>query len=138
MPALDHCHEQVVRALEKAGWQLFRSPANFFTPSRTVYIDLEMTRQINGTRQQMMLVEVKCFPGNHGTTKELYSAIGQYLIYRAILNELELAYTLYLSVPLSIFEQVFESAVMQVVNESRINIVVIDLNNEEITQWITH
>lgn len=136
MPAVDQCHDQVVRALEKSGWRLYRSPANFFTPERTVFIDMELSRRQNGTSEQIILVEVKCFPESGSMTKELYSSIGQYLVYRAILQELELVYDLYLSVPQHIFVSLFDSAVNRVINDNQLKLVIIDLESEEVVKWI--
>jgi len=136
MPALDQCHEQVVSALQKAGWQLEKSPFKLFVNPRTAYVDLNLSRGVNGTRQQIMLVEVKCFPDESSHSRELYAAIGQYLIYRAMLLTMDIPYSLYLSVPIHIFQELFDDSVMRVVHESQIKIIVVDLENERVTQWI--
>ena len=134
--ALDTCHEQIVRALEKAGWNVASSPFKLILPSRLVYIDLRMSRGMNGSRDQIVLVEVKCFPDQKSTTRDLYTSIGQYLVYRAMIVQSEFPYSLYLAVPEHIFSVVFDTAVMQVVNESSIRIVVINVQTETVAQWI--
>lgn len=136
MPAFDQCHDQVVRALQKDGWQLVQSPANIYTRYRAIYVDLEVSRGGNGSQEMALLVEVKCFPDKNSKTRDLYVSIGQYLVYRAMLVEIEQATELYLAVPADIFETVFDAAVMRVIEESRIKVLVIDLAMEAITRWI--
>jgi hypothetical protein len=58
MPALDQCHPQVVRALENDGWQVESSPYKLESGVRRSYVDLLLSRQVNGTREQAILVEV--------------------------------------------------------------------------------
>jgi hypothetical protein len=79
---------------------------------------------------------VKCFPDENSTTTDLYNAIGQYLVYRAMLIETEIALPLYLTVPDTIFEKVFDAAIQRVIKDNRIDVIVIDLEQEEIVQWI--
>ncbi len=136
MPALDQCHDQVVRALQKDGWQLEASPSRLYLPYRYVYVDLRMSRRVNGKWEQLMLVEVKCFPDENNTTPDLYLALGQYLIYRTIVLELNLSVPLYLSVPEHIFAEIFDPAVMRTIRDNQINIVVINLEQEKVIKWI--
>ena len=136
MPAFDHCHEQVVRALQKDGWTVVQSPASLFTIFRHAFVDLEMSRGMNGRQETGLFVEVKCFPDPDNTTRDLYTSIGQYLVYRAMLIELEETSPLYLAVPLKIFETIFDSSVVRVIQESQIRIVVVDLVTETIDKWI--
>ena len=75
MPALDQCHDQVVRALQKDGWQLEKAPFKLYVHPRTAYVDVAMSRGVNGNRQHIMLVEVKCFPDPNNHSRELYTAI---------------------------------------------------------------
>src|SRR5688572_7976880 len=136
MPTLDVCHDQVLRAFQKDGWQVVQSPSRVYVEPRYVYIDARLSRGTNGRREQVMLLEIKCFPDEDSTTRDFYTAIGQYLLYRAMIRELGWEYPLYLSVPASIFELVFDTSAMRVVRESQIKIVVVDIETETITQWI--
>ncbi|MDX1993994.1 MAG: element excision factor XisH family protein [bacterium] len=136
MPAFDQCHDQVVRALEKEGWRLEAAPYRVFTKYRSIYIDAEFTHQDDNHLQHIILVEVKCFPDENSTTTDLYNAIGQYLVYRDMLIETETALPLYLTVPYTIFEKVFDAAIQRVIKDNRIDVIVIDLEQEEIVQWI--
>jgi hypothetical protein len=80
MPAFDSCHPQIVRALEKDGWNIALDQFLIrIDRSHRVYIDIE-ARHANS--QSVMVVEVKCFQDVESETTDLYTAIGQYLIYR--------------------------------------------------------
>jgi glucose-6-phosphate 1-dehydrogenase len=136
MPAFDQCHEQVVHALEKEGWRIETQHVRLAAGRRRAFVDLRATRQVNGHRQQIMLVEVKCFSERNDASQELYTAIGQYLIYRAMLAEVDDATSLYLSVPDEIFATVFDSAARRVIQESQIKLVIVSLATERVVQWI--
>ena len=136
MPALDQCHEQVVRALQKDGWQVNDTPLRLSTAQRTVYIDIEASRNLNGNFQQIVLAEIKCFRDRDSTTRELYTAIGQYIIYRAMLAEVSMSVSLYLAIPDAIHETVFDSTVRRAIGDNEIKLVIVNLETETVTQWI--
>jgi hypothetical protein len=136
MSRLDQCHYQVVRALEKDGWTIHDLPARFQIPDRTIYVDIEASRQTNGTHEQIMLAEVKCFPDIDSTTRELYIAVGQYMIYRSVLKRANVKIPLYLAIPEPIYTLVFDDSVHDMISEAKIKVVVVDLLEEVVRQWI--
>jgi hypothetical protein len=95
MPAFDRCHEQVVQALQREGWNVDGEQVTLALGKRRIFVDLHAVRGENGSQQQMMLIEVKCFPISTTVNEELYHAIGQYLVYRAMLSERRLETPLY-------------------------------------------
>jgi hypothetical protein len=99
-------------------------------------VDLRVSRGKNGNHEQLMLIEVKCFPDVESTTRDLYTSIGQYLIYRAMIVELDLPDVLYLAVPEPIYEAVFDQSVMRVIKESKIRLVIVNIDMETVVQWI--
>ncbi|MEO8609978.1 MAG: element excision factor XisH family protein [Chloroflexota bacterium] len=136
MPAFDQCHDQVARAIQKEGWQIEDEPFRLLVPPRVGFVDLRVSRGQNGHFEQLMLIEVKCFPDEDSTTRDLYVSIGQDLVYRAMIAELDLPEVLYLAVPQPIFETIFDQSVMWVINESKIRLVIVNLETETIVQWI--
>jgi hypothetical protein len=136
MPAIDYCQPQIIRALEKEGWRVESSPLKVVTPTRYVYFDAELTRKINGSQEHIMLAEVKCFPNQDDTTTDLYIAIGQYLLYRAILAEARQNIPLYLAIPKVAYKTIFDVVAKRVIEESKIKVLVVNLDAEEIDQWI--
>jgi len=136
MPAVDQCQEKIVRALQKEGWQVRAAPYRLLSDYRYGYADVELSRGTNGNRELIMLIEIKCFPGEGSTTSDLYEAIGQYLIYRAMIFDATLPHTLYLAVPEDKYSDIFDPIVIQVVNESHIKIVIVNLETEMVVRWI--
>jgi len=136
MPALDYCHPQIVRALEKDGWRVSDLPLRIKTSERIIYIDIEASQQVNGRQQQIMLAEIKCFPDRESTTRDLYIGIGQYVIYRAVLKTADINIPLYLTLPESVFTGIFDSTVQRAIDDNKIKVVVVNLETETITRWI--
>jgi hypothetical protein len=135
MPSFDKCHEQVIRALQNDGWRISEQQVPMKFDRRRVFIDLLATHGANGSRQEMALIEVKCFSDPQNTSHEIYTAIGQYILYRAMLRELEVEIPLYLSVPEGIFNDIFDVVVHRAITESQIKSVVINLDKERVVRW---
>jgi hypothetical protein len=136
MPALDQCHPQIVRALEKDGWAVDPFPVRLTVETRTVYVDVRASRTRNGNQSVVLLSEIKCFPDTTNTTRDLYTAIGQYIMYRAMLVELGARFPLYLTVPNHIYETAFDSIVERAISNSQINLIVVDIETEAVVRWI--
>jgi hypothetical protein len=138
MPKFDTCHQQVTHALQKDGWRIVAEQFMIVVGDRKGFVDVRAVREDNGTRQQIMLVEIKCFLDPDDTTQELYTAIGQYIIYRALMVQLRLEALLYLAIPDDVFATVFDSAVQWALENSRISVVTVNLETETIKEWIAH
>lgn len=134
MPSFDQCHDQVTRALQKDGWQIESEQVKLSFGNRRVFVDLRASRSSNGSRRQIMLVEVKCFPESSALTEELYTAIGQYIVYRAMLMELEYELPLYLCIP-EVISSTLDTIGRRAIRDSRIKLVVVNLEDERIVQW---
>jgi hypothetical protein len=82
-------------------------------------------------------VEVKSFI-RRSEVEDLQSALGQYLLYRSLLERDDPGRTLYLAVPNDAFQGVFSSALGRVAREDyRLSLVVFDPEKEEFTEWPT-
>ncbi len=136
MPKYDTCHEQVMRALQKDGWRIVAEQSVIMAHKRKGIVDIRAAREINGSRQQILLVEVKCFPDREDTTQELYTAIGQYIVYRAIMVQLTMNIPPYLAVPDEVFANTFDLSVRWAINDSRVKLIIVDVEMEIIKQWI--
>ena len=139
MPALDSCHEQVVRALRKDGWLVADKP-KYIDDSETetfVYIDIEASHKPNGatTEARQIYVEVKCFPRKN-VSQELYITLGQYLMYRALLEKQIIRIPLYLAMPKTIYEDAFNDIFRRALHTNRIMVIVVDLETETIVRWL--
>src|SRR5688572_17489241 len=103
MPTTEECHDHLVHALQKAGWKVESAPFKLYHYSRIIYTDLRISQETNGAHEEILLIELKCIPEKTSSTVELYTSIGQYLVYRAMLVEFALPFSLYLAVPEVLF-----------------------------------
>jgi hypothetical protein len=136
MPRPDRCHSQIVHAFQKDGWRIISEQEQYYAPERAIFVDIKAGRNVNGSTQQILLAEVKCFPDRDSTSRELYVSFGQYVIYRAVLAELRDSSPLYLTVPEDVYIHVFDSTVRRAISDNHIKLVIVNLETEAITQWI--
>ena len=129
MPALDDCQPQIVHALQNAGWAVSPKPKRLIVGRRVSYVDLVA---VQGSRQ--IYVEVKCF-GDPDSSHEQYVAVGQYLLYRAMLQSLEDSTPLYLTIPGTIYETGIDRILRSVLEDHQIKLLVVDMEMETILQW---
>lgn len=136
MPAIDQCEPNVIRALEKLGWRVTHQPFPIrLSKDEGVYADLRL-RSLDG-QQSIIIVEVKCFSEKRSVLDEFYHAVGQYLVYREALQLRNLPVPLYLSVPRNIYDTFFRRRMVQaVLKNANIMIMVVDIELEEVIQWI--
>ena len=134
MPAKDRHHDAVVRALEKAGWQVVRENVAIGDEVRQLLIDILARRG----GEDIILVEVKSFEGVPSPVTLLEKAIGQYMLYTAVLNYLGDETPLYLAVSGTAYTTFLsESLIHHVLGYLKVKLMVFDPVYEEITQWIT-
>ena len=137
MPRKDIYHDTVKLALQKAGWTVTREQFPLKIGNKRLSIDLGAERLISVERGiKKILVEVKSFVGE-SDVKDLEQALGQYVLYRQVLNEMGDNRELYLAVTTTIFNSVFNIELGQVLLRNKIiKLVVFDDVTEEIVQWI--
>ncbi|MFN5967660.1 MAG: XisH family protein, partial [Pseudanabaena sp.] len=107
MPARDIYHNTVKTALEKDGWTVTHDPFPLQIGKKRLSADLGAERLISAEKNlQKIVVEVKSFVGQ-SDVKDLEQALGQYILYRQILNETKIDRELYLAVSRLTFNSVF-------------------------------
>ena len=68
---------------------------------------------------------------------DLHEAVGQYAVYRSVLEHVDAGREIYLAVPIRVHEGIFSERVGQIVLESQhIKLIVFDHQSERITRWI--
>ena len=134
MPAFDSCHPQILRALQKDGWQISADQFLIRIDRRhRVYIDIEAHHSRN---QSIMVVEVKCFQDVETETTDLYTAIGQYLVYQSLLQERGIEIPLYLAIPEHAYNGVFKRMALPILTQNHVRMMIVDLEQEVIQQWL--
>jgi hypothetical protein len=137
MSALDACEPQVIRALEKDGWQIVKKPYRIISPAHTVLADVMFQGIIDNEVRQVVILEVKCFTDPQNDLNEIYTAVGQYLYYRSALTLQPPTFPLYLALPLIAYERLLLDPVVQLTFQAiQMKLVVVDVEIEEIVQWI--
>lgn len=137
MSRRDIYHSTVKLALQKAGWTITHDPFPLKIGNKRLSADLGAERLISAEKgTEKIVVEVKSFVGE-SDVKDLEQALGQYVLYKQILNEIGENRDLYLAISLPVFNSVFTVEIGQLlINNKIIKLIVFDDKNEEIVQWI--
>ena len=135
--AKDLFHDVVKEALLAEGWQITHDPFPIDYGDVQMQIDLGAERLLAAERDaEKIAVEVKSFI-NPSAISEFHTAVGQYLNYRRVLRVQEPTRTLYLAVPSQTYEEFFRLRFIQEgVIEYQLYLVVYDLEDRRIVQWI--
>lgn len=133
MSRKDIFHDTVVNALKKDGWTILSEQVTLRFGDRRFWIDLRARKE-----SSIILIEVKSYYNIDSPIDFLKQALGQYLLYRAILEKTEQDEPLYLAVPEQAYKDIFsEELGTFLIQHYQLNLVVYDVDSEEILQWIT-
>ncbi len=126
-------------ALIKAAWTITDDPFRISFGIRKVFVDLGAEKNLlaaeNGADK--IAVEIKSFVGI-SKMNDLENAIGQYIVYRTYLNEIEPDRLLYLAIDDETFTELFYDVSGRILLDvNKIRLIVVDPVQEEITQWIS-
>lgn len=137
MPKLDIIHNAVKNALMKDGWTITHDPYIIQYRRTILYADLGAERPIAAERNgQKLVVEVKSFIGA-SKIQDLKEALGQYDIYRYLLEETAPDRKLYVAVSDVAYKTFFTQDVTQLIlNRHQLPLIVVDADAEEVVQWI--
>ncbi len=136
MPAKDAFHEVVKIALQKDGWQITHDPYTLQAGTLELYIDLGAEKVVAAEKDgQKIAVEIKSFIGP-SKISQFYTALGQFISYRAALQQQETDRLLYLAVPSNVYESFFTMGFIQsLVEQNQIHLMIYDIEQEAIAQW---
>ncbi len=138
MPAYDSCEPQIINALQKDGWRILEKPYVIRGDQHNALADFSMRRGINGRSEQIIVLEVKCFNNPKTDMQELYTAVGQYGFYQEALIREQILFPLYLAVPSDAYKRLsLDANIKSLLKRYAIKLVVIDMEKEEVVQWIT-
>ncbi len=137
MPAADYIHDAVKTALVKDGWTITDDPFTIKYEDVTLYADLAAERTLAALRaERRIVVEIKSFLGP-SLYHDWEQALGQYEVYRRLLQVTDPGRELFLAVASAVFHDFFQrKSVQLVVGMAQIKIVVIRLETQEVEQWI--
>src|SRR3990172_10565920 len=136
MPAKDIFHDAVKNALIKDGWTITHDPLRLTWGGKDMYVDLGAERLLGAEKAgQKIAVEIKSFIGD-SEMDDLEKAIGQYVVYRAVLAEREPNRVLYLAVPTDVLD-IFEQPLGELLLKNHLaQVIGFDPQAEVIVRWI--
>ncbi|AMW30745.1 MULTISPECIES: XisH family protein [Oscillatoriales] len=147
MPRRDTTHNIIKQAIIKDGWEITDDPYVISYGERFLFVDLGVRRShfptqpkgsIIGARRDRtrIAIEIKEFRGLSAIA-DLEQAIGQYSLYRLLLNEVDPERHIYLGVTDIIYETIFSETIGKlVINKLPLNLLVVDGKKAEVKQWI--
>lgn len=137
MPAKDTYHNAVKNALIKDGWIITADPYFIKYEDAELYADLAAEKPIAAERQgQKIVVEIKSFIGR-SLMYDFHGALGQYIVYRNLIQLTAPEYTLYLGIDDAVYQEFFKRKSIQLITkENRLLLITVEMKKEEIQQWI--
>lgn len=146
MPQRDAIHDLVKQALIADGWEITDDPYVISYGERFLFVDLgavevrdpgAVGRFIGAQREDRRItVEIKDFRSKSVVT-DLEQALGQYVLYRLLLDKVDPGRELYLAVTDIVHDEIFSEPLGElVITDLPLQLVVIDSGKSEVRQWI--
>jgi len=137
IPAKDIYHDAVRFALIKDDWNILAENYSLEYGGDHLYVDIAAEKSIAAEKNgQKILVEVKSFLGR-SFFNDLENAVGQYIIYRDILEETVSDFNLYLAISRGIYQSNFQRQLARmIVNRNQVKLLIFDAENEVIEKWL--
>ncbi|MFN4254244.1 MAG: element excision factor XisH family protein [Saprospiraceae bacterium] len=137
--ARDLLHDSLREALIKDNWKITHDPYRISIEDVGYEVDLGAEKLIAATNgADKILVEVKSFRGQ-SLTYEFHRALGQFNSYIVPLLEKDPERTLFLAVPMEVFNSFFQKMLIQKTLEFyHVKILVFDPSQNVIVQWIKY
>ncbi|MCC5640063.1 XisH family protein [Nostoc sp. CHAB 5844] len=132
-------HFSLRRSLEKDGWTITDDPLILVLEQTLLKADLGAEKFFSAEKEERKIaVEVKDFDAV-SVISELEKTMGQLQLYQWALEEQEPDRQLYLALSQEIYIKHFQKPIFQlVVQRNKINLLVYELSQEVILQWIKH
>jgi hypothetical protein len=137
VPIRDSIHEPVKQAFIKDGWEITYDPYVISYGERFLFVDLGASSMI-GIRQgtKDIAIEIKEFRGQ-SQIADLEQAIGQYTLYRLLLNQVDPEREVYLAIPEETYNDIFSEPIGKLaIAQLSLKLVIVNLAKQEISQWI--
>jgi hypothetical protein len=137
MSAKDTFHTQVRQALQAEGWVITHDPYRLVIGKRKAYVDLGAEMPIAAEKEgRKIAVEIKSFLGA-SELDDLEDALGQYGIYRAILELREPERLIYLALPNTTRELLLEEKDFRhILSAFQARLLFYDPLEKEALEWI--
>lgn len=137
MPAKDIYHDAIKNSLIKDGWTITADPYKIKYKDAELFADLSAEKPIAAEQNgRKIVVEIKSFL-SPSPMKDFELALGQYILYRNLINLTEPEYKIYLAIKESTYQNFFtRDSIKEIVQLNQILMIVVNVEKEEILQWI--
>ena len=137
MAAQDKIHVAVKNALIKDGWTITDDPFSIVYKDVGLSADLGAERTLAAAKgSERIVVEIKSFLGP-SLFRDLEQALGQYGLYRLYLRLTEPDRVLFLAIDSDTYADFFRRESVQVaVEDAKLKLVIVNLDSEQVVQWI--
>jgi len=136
--AKDKFHDIVKRALIKDSWNITHDPLIFkFGKYDQIQIDLGAEKILAAEKDDKKIaVEIKSFLSDSAIS-DFHGALGQFLNYHFVLEQIEPERILFLAIPIYAYESFFQRDLPQaIINRYNLKLIVYDPIKGVISQWI--
>jgi hypothetical protein len=136
MPAKDIFHNSVKNALIKEGWTITDDPLYLEYGEVDMYVDLGAEKLLGAQKdRERIAVEIKSF-NQPSLISEFHTALGQFLNYRLVLEEIQPERELFLAITEDVYETFFILKFTQkAIQKHQIKLIIYDSTQEVIKQW---
>ena len=137
MAARDKIHGAVKSALIKDGWTITDDPYKIVYKEFGLSADLAAQRTLAAERgEQRIVVEIKSFLGP-SLVHDLQQALGQYEMYRFYVKLTQPDRVVFMAISNDAYVDFFQlEAIRALVEETKVKLVIVNLETEEVMQWI--
>lgn len=139
MPARNLHHASVVNALIAEGWTITDDPLTLAVGERNVPIDLGAERPLPGVERVgvVIAVEVQSFVGR-SPVADLQQAVGQYIMYRSVLDGHQPDRNLFLAIPAEAYDGILSEPLGQLMlTRASLRLLVFDPVGRRALRWIS-
>jgi hypothetical protein len=137
MPQKDVIHDPVVAALRHDGWTITHEHYSLPVGGRTIYIDIAAERDVIAAERdgEKIAVEVKSFVGR-SAVEDLRDAVGQYVLYTAVLQEKDADRMPFLAVDTAVAQGILREQIGKLVlAQAQVNLLIVDIRTRRIVTW---
>jgi XisH protein len=135
--AKDIYHEAVKNALIKDGWTITADPYKIKYKDAELFADLAVEKPIVAEQnERKIVVEIKSFL-SPSPMRDFEVALGQYTLYRNLIQITAPDYQIYLAIKDGIYENFFKrESIKDITQINQLLLIVVDMEQEKILQWI--
>ncbi len=147
MPQRDAIHDLVKQAITKDGWTITDDPYVISYGERFLFVDLGATQyaSLKGAQGRFIgaykdssriAIEIKEFRGR-SIIADLEQTIGQYVLYRLLLNQVDPEREIYLAITDVTYDEIFGEPIGKlVISKLPLKLLIVDIDTVKVKQWI--